>query len=103
MNYITGSNNNDHVDDDSDGDNNIINNYIFLWLQIIIVMSRMHDNRWTKRCIEWQPREGKRNRGKASEKMERRYRGHGRKDMGEKDERQRGVAMLFGGLCSAVD
>ena len=27
--------------------------------------------------------------GKASEKMERRYRGHGRKDVDEKDERQR--------------
>ena len=23
----------------------------------------MHDNRWTKRCTEWQPREGRRNRG----------------------------------------
>ena len=31
------------------------------------------------------------------------YRGHGRKDMDEKDERQRGVATLIGGLCSAVD
>ena len=29
---------------------------------------------------------------------ERRYRGHGRKDMDEKDERQRGVATLIGGL-----
>ena len=35
--------------------------------------------------------------------MERRYRGHGRKDMDEKDERQREVATLIGGLCSAVD
>ena len=30
-------------------------------------------------------------------------RGHGRKNMDEKDERQRGVATLIGGLCSAVD
>ena len=22
----------------------------------------MHDNRWTKRCTEWQPREGRRNK-----------------------------------------
>ena len=64
-------------------------------------VGRIHDNRWTKRCTEWQPREGRRNRG--SEKMERQYRGHGRKDMDEKDERQRGVATLIGGLCSAAD
>ena len=24
----------------------------------------MHDNRWTKRCTEWQPREGRRKRGR---------------------------------------
>ena len=24
----------------------------------------MHDNRWTKRGTEWQPREGRRNRGR---------------------------------------
>ena len=24
----------------------------------------MDDNRWTKRCTEWQPREGRRNRGR---------------------------------------
>ena len=35
--------------------------------------------------------------------MERRYRGHGRKDMDEKDERQRGMATLIEGLFSAVD
>ena len=45
----------------------------------------------------------KKKQGKASEKMEGRYRGHGRKDMDGKDERQRGVATLIGGLCSAVD
>ena len=45
----------------------------------------------------------KKKQGKTSEKMERRYRGHGRKDMDEKDERQRGVVTLIGGLCSAVD
>ena len=27
-------------------------------------VGRMHDNRWTKRCTEWQPREGRRNRGR---------------------------------------
>ena len=24
----------------------------------------MHENRWAKRCTEWQPREGRRNRGR---------------------------------------
>ena len=27
-------------------------------------VGRMHDNRWTKRCTEWQSREGRRNRGR---------------------------------------
>ena len=27
-------------------------------------VDRMHDNRWAKRCTEWQPREGRRNRGR---------------------------------------
>ena len=58
----------------------------------------MHDNRWTKRCTDWQPREGRRNRGRPA----RRWRDDievtaGKTD--EKDERQRGVATL----CSAVD
>ena len=35
--------------------------------------------------------------------MERRFIGQGRKDMDEKDERQRGAETLIGGLCSAVD
>ena len=26
--------------------------------------ARMKDNRWTKRCTEWQPRRGKRSRGR---------------------------------------
>ena len=30
----------------------------------------MHDKRWTKRCTEWQPREGRRN----SERPARRWR-----------------------------
>ena len=64
---------------------------------------RMHVNRWTKRCTEWQPREGRRNRGRPARRWRDDYRGHGRKDMDEKDERQRGVATLIGGLCSAVD
>ena len=66
-------------------------------------VGRMHDNRWTKRCTEWQPRESRRNRGRQREDGETIIRGQGRKDMDEKDERQRGVATLIGGLCSAVD
>ena len=27
-------------------------------------LGRMHDNRWSKRCTKWQPREGRRNRGR---------------------------------------
>ena len=50
----------------------------------------------------------KKKQGKASEKMERRYRGNGRKDMDEKDKRQErsGDALSGGGgggVCSAVD
>ena len=55
-----------------------------------------------KRCTEWQLREGRRNRVRPARRW-RDDRGHGRKDMDEKDERQRGVATLIGGLCSAVD
>ena len=29
-------------------------------------IARMKDNRWTKRCTEWQPRRGKRSRGRPS-------------------------------------
>ena len=29
-------------------------------------VGRVHDNRWTKRCTEWQPREGRRNRRRPS-------------------------------------
>ena len=28
-------------------------------------IARMKDNRWTKRCTEWQPRTGKRSRGRS--------------------------------------
>ena len=64
-------------------------------------VGRMHDNRWTKRCTEWQPRERRGNRGRPARRWrDDNYRGHGWKDMDEKDERQRGVAMLIGGLCS---
>ena len=34
-------------------------------------VGRMHGNGWTKRCTEWQPREGRRNRGRRA----RRWRG----------------------------
>ena len=29
-------------------------------------IARMKENRWTKRCTEWQPRRGKRSRGRPS-------------------------------------
>ena len=29
-------------------------------------IARVKDNRWTKRCTEWQPRRGKRSRGRPS-------------------------------------
>ena len=29
-------------------------------------IARLRDNRWTKRCTEWQPRRGKRSRGRPS-------------------------------------
>ena len=32
-------------------------------------LGRMHDNRWTKRCTEWQPREGRRNRGRPARRL----------------------------------
>ena len=31
-------------------------------------VSRMKDNRWTKRCTEWRPRRGKRNRGRPTKR-----------------------------------
>ena len=33
-------------------------------------MSRMKDNTWTKRCTEWQPRRGKRSRGRPSRRWQ---------------------------------
>ena len=63
----------------------------------------MHDNRWTKRCTEWQPREGRRNRGRPA----RRWRDdHIEVTAGKtwmRKTKDRGVATLIGGLCSAVD
>jgi len=35
-------------------------------------VARMQDNKWTKRVTDWQPRSGKRRRGKTETKMERR-------------------------------
>ena len=34
--------------------------------------TRMKNNRWTKRCTEWQPRRGKRSRGRPRKKIKRR-------------------------------
>ncbi len=34
-------------------------------------VSRIQDDRWTYRLTEWQPRNGKRRRGRPKEKMER--------------------------------
>ena len=33
-------------------------------------MARMKDSRWTKRCTEWQPRRGKRSRGRPSRRWQ---------------------------------
>ena len=33
-------------------------------------IARMKDNRWTKRCTEWQPRRGKRSRGRPSRRWQ---------------------------------
>ena len=33
-------------------------------------LARMKDNRWTKRCTEWQPRRGKRSRGRPSRRWQ---------------------------------
>ena len=33
-------------------------------------IARMKDNRWTKPCTEWQPRRGKRSRGRPSRRWE---------------------------------
>ena len=64
---------------------------------------RKHDNRWTKRSTEWQPREGRRNRGRPARRWRDDIEVTAGKTMDEKDERQRGVATLIGGLCFAVD
>ena len=32
--------------------------------------ARMKNNRWTKRCTEWQPRRGKRSRGRPSRRWQ---------------------------------
>ena len=33
-------------------------------------IARLEDNRWTKRCTEWQPRRGKRSRGRPSRRWQ---------------------------------
>ena len=33
-------------------------------------IAKMKDNRWTKRCTEWQPRKGKRSRGRPSRRWQ---------------------------------
>ena len=33
-------------------------------------IARLKDNRWTKRCTEWQPRKGKRSRGRPSRRWQ---------------------------------
>ena len=33
-------------------------------------IARLKDNRWTKRCTEWQPRRGKRSRGRPSRRWQ---------------------------------
>ena len=33
-------------------------------------IARLKDNRWTKRCTEWQPRRGKRKRGRPSRRWQ---------------------------------
>ena len=65
-------------------------------------VDRMRDNRWTKRCTAWQPREGGRNRGRPA----RRWRGDVEVTAGKTwmiKTKDRGMATLIGGLCFAVD
>ena len=33
-------------------------------------IARLKDNRWTRRCTEWQPRRGKRSRGRPSRRWQ---------------------------------
>ena len=33
-------------------------------------IARLKDNRWTRRCTEWQPRRGKRSRGRSSRRWQ---------------------------------
>ena len=38
-------------------------------LHVVVYLS-LKDNRWTKRCTEWQPRRGKRTRGRPSRRWQ---------------------------------
>ena len=66
-------------------------------------IARLKDNRWTRRCTEWQPSRGKRSRGRPSRRWQ--------DDITEKEgttwirksNRQTKMEDIDGGLHPAVD
>ena len=64
---------------------------------------RLHDNRWTKRCTEWKPREGRRNRGRPARRWRDDIEVTAGKTWVRKTKDRGGVEKLIGRLYSAVD
>ena len=71
-------------------------------------IARIEDNRWTKRCTEWQPMRGKRS-GRPSriwqddKVMARRHNKEGGNHLDQESNRQKTVEDIYGGLHPAVD
>ena len=63
-------------------------------------IARMKDNRWTKRCTEWQPRRGKRSRERPSRRWQDDIT---RREPPGTGKQQRTMKVTDGGLRPAVD
>ena len=66
-------------------------------------IATMKDNRWTKRCTEWQPRRGKRPRRRPSRRWQDDYNKEGENHLEQESNKQKTKEDIDGGLHPAVD
>ena len=66
-------------------------------------IARMKDTRWTKRCTEWQPKRGKRSRGRPSRRWTDDITRKEGTTLDQESNRQKTMEDIDGGLHPAVD
>ena len=66
-------------------------------------IARMKDNRWTKLCTEWQPKEREEIKRTTMQTMARRHNKEGGNYLKQESNRHKAIGNTGGGLHSAVD